>query len=414
PSGEQQHWRRPLRSPPYSPTAERRAAAAAAETLALAPLQPYSRAPSGEQQQHQRRPLRSPPYGPTAENSTLRMNTVLSTSEASDSGSKVILKTGVGSTEFVSKKTQIKAAFQARKSCWNLVDPSLVAAAAVGADPLETTFTEPAIDVEARLVQDKTAKVLAINALFNPRFTAINAQTHPNAGERASAKAVVREKQNGFIDAVELNDASMRSGLQALKKARDDREKEHKDMVEACIACFNEIFAPGVLTAYLEDVTNKLFRKAWCNMCRDMDGVMGGASTGSTLQFELLQFRYNNAFTMDQNVQYLETLRNQLTSLGLIQSDGTMNVTLINGIVKSAAHYKLKSQAEYEERQKTGTYESTKLALKIKYTQLVDSNEITAGGKHGKWMCKQKDRSGADTTDNDLGGSFAQSNPRGQ
>jgi hypothetical protein len=85
---------------------------------------------------------------------------------------------------------------------------------------------------------------------------------------------------------------------------------------------------------------------------------------------------------MDQNVQYLEMLKNQPTSLGLIQSDGTMNVTLINGIVKSAAHYKLKSQAEYEERQKNGTYESTKLALKIKYTQVVDSNEITAGGAH--------------------------------
>jgi hypothetical protein len=145
--------------------------------------------------------------------STLRMNTVLSTSEASDSGREQ------GDSQDWSRKH------------WVRVQEDLDQ----GSIPSSQELLEL---TDSRLTQDKAAKVLAINALFNPRFTAITAQTHPNAGERASAKAAVRKKQYGFVDAVELNDASMRSGLQALKKARNDREKEHKDMVEACIACY--------------------------------------------------------------------------------------------------------------------------------------------------------------------------------
>jgi hypothetical protein len=91
----------------------------------------------------------------------------------------------------------------------------------------------------------------------------------------------------------------LRSNIQQQKKTRDDKEREHKEKTEACIKCFNEAFAPGVLLTYLEDITALKLRKAWARMCEDMDGVIGGASSAAQLQYELLQFKYNNEFVMD-------------------------------------------------------------------------------------------------------------------
>jgi hypothetical protein len=147
--------------------------------------------------------------------------------------------------------------------------------------------------------------------------------------------------------------------------------------MQVCTGCFNTCIAPGVLGPYLTDITDKKFRKAWRDICRDFDGKIGGHSTASALQLEWTTFRYNNSFTMDQNVQYFEALKSQMEMLGIKIDLGMMNVILINGILQSAAHTKIKAQADHQLLNKTD-YETTKLELKVKYSQLVDTNEIKA------------------------------------
>jgi hypothetical protein len=58
----------------------------------------------------------SNPNPPRVSNSH-RMHTVLSSVTDTDAGSKIIVKSGVGSSEFVSKRAQIKARFQSHKDC---------------------------------------------------------------------------------------------------------------------------------------------------------------------------------------------------------------------------------------------------------------------------------------------------------
>jgi microcystin-dependent protein len=71
----------------------------------------------------------------------------------------------------------------------------------------------------------------------------------------------------------------------------------------------------------------------------------------------------------------MEIIKDQLITLGLQQAPGTLNVILINGILNSPAHFKLKKQAEFQE-QINSTYDETKSALRVKYVQLITAQEI--------------------------------------
>jgi hypothetical protein len=310
--------------------------------------------------------------------STLRMGTVLSTTESSDSGSKVIMKSGVGTSEFAPIKARIKMHMQSQKGCWSLVDPDLEPprpVGDVGTDPIETTFTEAEIDVDQKVQEDMNSAIEKITQHYEDVHNALTAVTHPDAGDLWRARADTIKSRDNMIANARFNNGSVRSTWEKKKEQRDKREKEATEKSEACTGCWNTCIAPGVLQPYADDITAKKYRKAWKQLCKDYDGVIGGSTTGNSLQLELITFRYNNAYTMSQNIQYIDALKVQLDGLGLVNLPETLNATLINGIKLSAAHYELKAQAKHQAMNKTD-YNETKTELKVRYQQLLDTGEI--------------------------------------
>jgi hypothetical protein len=315
------------------------------------------------------------------------MGTVLSTTETFESSSKVIMKTGVGTSEFAPLKDRIRMHFESQKGCWALMDPALEPPRPVGdigTDPVETTFTEDEIDVDVKVQEDTNTAIDKINQHFDGVLNALTAATHPDAGDLSRARADTIKSRDNLIANARFNNGSVRSTWEKKKELRDKREKEATEKSQACTGCWKECIGPGVLQPYLKDILDKKFRKAWIQLCTDYDGVIGGSSTGNALQLEMITFRYNNAYSMPQNIQYLEALKTQLDGLGLVNLPETLNVTLINGIKLSAAHYELKAQAKHQSMNKT-SFEVTKQELKVKYQQLLDTGEIKViGGKTGQ------------------------------
>ncbi|KAJ1424660.1 hypothetical protein B484DRAFT_464707 [Ochromonadaceae sp. CCMP2298] len=218
----------------------------------------------------------------------------------------------------------------------------------VGTDPIETTFREAEIDVEQKVQEDMNTAIEKITQHYDDVHNALTAVTHPDAGDLAKARADTIKSRDNMIANARFNNGSVRLTWENKKELRDKREKEATEKSDACTGCWNTCIAPGVLQPYANDITAKKYRKAWKQLCKDYDGVIGGSTTGNSLQLELITFR--------------------LTSPSLPE---TLNATLINGIKLSAAHYELKAQAKHQAMSKTD-YDVTKTELKVRYQQLLD------------------------------------------
>jgi hypothetical protein len=251
--------------------------------------------------------------------------------------------TGISNIEWTSRLPNLIHRFKAKKDCFRLVDPG-VQVFNVNAPELivESTFTEPEVDVEALSDAERNVQLAAIDAWRDGAVADATANlTYSVAARQVVINNIHQQRLTKQLD-VETGRGAARSRFQKDKEQRERRLKDHQEVEQNCMECFNTYFSPDVLQPYATDLQAHRFRKVWMSVCDRYGGRIGGAGNATATLSQLMAYVYDINYNMDSNIQYIEVLNSQLLVYGTAVSEPLMSTILCGGIQKSAAHRDIK------------------------------------------------------------------------
>jgi hypothetical protein len=166
------------------------------------------------------------------------------------------------------------------------------------------------------------------------------------------------------------------------ENSRATKEIQFKAEQKACIKVFNTFFSSDVMLQFTPLIKAYRLSQVWKDMNVLYDGLIGGVHSAGDLQSDMMEYKYDIAHGMAENIQYVEIISNNIEALGVPFGDPTRAVTFLRSIEGSNAHAEIKDMAKHHKRAKSD-WQAIKVDLLYVYTTLQSSGKLGQYKKRG-------------------------------